>query len=187
MKFEDKTVNFNGKPLYDTQVYNEELVPQIRPWVRFWARYMDIFLYIILTALVLSLLSPTLYDVLLNPFGMILLLFIYVFVEAILISTWGTTPGKWLLSVQLTTQEGKMLTFSDALNRSFLVWFRGLIIGFPLVMILTEIYSYYDLKDKGVTYWDNKLSTKVSHKKIGFFRTIVAIMFFILYAALGVL
>jgi len=159
----------------DLDVPEDREVPQIRPWVRYWARMVDLSLagFVFgagfLIAVPAAVAMP---DVL---FGM-LLMFVWVFVEALLLSSWGTTPGKWLLATRVRDSAGRVLTFSEGLKRSFSVWLRGLGLGIPLVALVTLIVAHGKLKKDGVTTWDRKGGFVVSHRKIGALRIIIVIL-----------
>ncbi|MBL4596510.1 MAG: RDD family protein [Robiginitomaculum sp.] len=158
-------------------------IAEIRPWVRFWARSLDVYIFALIFGLVFGLFFnlENVPDIL---FGMIALV-VWVFIEAVLLSSWGTTPGKWLLKVRVQ-DHGAKLEFSKALNRSFYVWFRGLGFGIPIITLFTQSTSYDRLKKQGITPWDEKGGLKVSHKKIGFvritFAVLIVLMFFSLIA-----
>jgi uncharacterized RDD family membrane protein YckC len=86
---------------------------------------IDIFLFALLFGLVLGIVyEPALKtnDLILG----VILTFIFVFVEPVMLSSWGTTPGKALLRIRLRRYDGEKLTFSEALNRAFQVWLKGL-------------------------------------------------------------
>lgn len=160
----------------------EETISQVRPWVRYWARNIDYILFSLVAGFILTIIAPSSSSLVvedgLEIFLNMLLLFIWVFVEASLLSTWGTTPGKWLLRTTLRDSAGSKLTFSRALDRSFSVWWRGMGIGFPIVTLITLIVAYGKLTEEGITTWDQEGGFVVSHKKIGTLRTIVTILFF---------
>jgi len=65
--------------------------------------------------------------------------FVWLFLEALLLSTWGTTPGKWLFKTWVADAMGNRLSFMDALSRSFSVWFMGLGFGLPIVSPTSRI------------------------------------------------
>jgi uncharacterized RDD family membrane protein YckC len=113
--------------------------------------------------------------------------FIWVFVEALLLSTWGTTPGKWLLGTWVADSMGNRLSFSYALSRSFSVWFMGLGFGLPLVSIITLIASYVKLTREGLTAWDRDGQFAVVHERIGAVRVTVVALLFLVFTALAVL
>ena len=172
----------SSKKHYDI---GEETISQVHPWVRYLARCIDYLLFSLIAGFVSGIVAPSLLDapeIFLN----MLLLFIWVFVEASLLSTWGTTPGKWLLKTTLRDLAGSKLTFSRALGRSFSVWWRGMGIGFPVVKLITIIVAYEKLTKEGITTWDQEGGFVVSHKKISTLRVIVTILFFMGYFLLNV-
>src|ERR1700729_2027506 len=118
-------LNLDLNFLEDTS--NSESLTQVdttvRPWVRFAARFIDTYIFALLLGLFFSSAMPKSEIV----FGFVSL-FLWIFVESVLLSSWGTTFGKWLLMVKIADINGHKLTFSIALQRSFLVWFKG--IGF---------------------------------------------------------
>ena len=147
----------------------------VRPWIRFWARYLDIIIFSFASGIFLEIFAPSL----LNSsefFLTILILFVWIFVEATLLSSWGTTPGKWLLRVNLNGSGGGKMDFSGVLNRSFAVWFRGLGLGIPIVSFFTLISAHNYLKKENATSWDRDGNFTVSHGKVGIIRSIVAII-----------
>ena len=173
--------------LEEAKMVREETVSQVRPWVRYWARYFDYLVFSLIVGFILGVIAPSVLDIPEIILGM-LIIFIWVFVEASLLSSWGTTPGKWLLRTTLRDSAGNKLTFYRTLNRSFSVWWRGMGIGFPIVTLITLIVAHGKLTKEGVTTWDREGGFVVSHKKIGALRVIVTILFFIgfiLLIALG--
>lgn len=164
-------------------------VAQVRPWVRYWARMFDIYLAAIVGGLVIGIFSPNAFD---KPgseqiLGLIIV-FAWVFIESLLLSTMGTTPGKWFFKTSLIPPSGEKPDFSTALSRSFKVWWRGLGIGFPLASLITLIVAHGKLKKNGITTWDEDIGFTVVHERIGPVRIIVAtilFMSFLLFAVIG--
>ena len=152
--------------------------PQIRPWVRYWARVIDNLLFALLIGLILGIVYPASLEINDTLLGFILL-FIYVFFEPIMLTSWGTTPGKALLRVKLRKSTGDKPTYAEALNRSFSVWLRGLGLGIPIVSLITLITAYNNLTKNGITTWDKEGDFNVSHRKIGAIRVIIIILFLI--------
>ena len=152
-----------------------------RPWVRYWARLIDYYLFGVIFVIILYLISP---NVLVVDYELIkeediynfLIIFLWIFVEAILLSIWGTTPGKWLLKIKVLDSSGKALDFSSTTKRSFLVWWRGMGIGIPIITFIALIIAHGKLTKKGKTSWDRDLGFTVSHGKIGSLRTFLAII-----------
>ena len=150
--------------------------PQICPWVRYLARMMDILLFGLLSGLVLGIVYPPALGINDTLLG-IILLFIYVFVEPIMLTSWGTTPGKAFLRVRLRKSTGDKPTFAEALSRSFSVWLRGFGLGIPLVSLITLITAYNKLTKNGITTWDKEGDFNVSHRTVGAIRVIIVILF----------
>lgn len=151
--------------------------PQIRPWVRYWARTMDIFLWSFLFGIPLVLIYPPALELNDILWG-ILILFAYMPVESIMLSSWGTTPGKALLRIRLRKLTGNKLTYAEALTRSFNVGVKGMGIGIPLIALITLIAAYKNLTKNRITTWDKDGNSHVSHKTVGAIRIIVTILFF---------
>jgi hypothetical protein len=116
-------------------------------------------------------------------FGIVLLI-IWIFVEALLLSTFGTTPGKWLLKIRLISLSGSPISYSSALSRSIGVWWGGLGIGVPIVSLVTLIVAHGRLTRNATTSWDKEDGFVVSHEQVGVGRTLAAIVFFIMFLVL---
>lgn len=159
-------------------------ITSVRPWVRYWARYLDLLIAAITLGLFLGIFMPSVLDSTSEIFLTIIIVLIWVFVEPILLSNWGTTPGKWLLRIQLKDEKGGKPEFTKALNRSFAVWFRGLGLGIPIISLFTLVAAYNRLTKQGVTSWDEGGEFSITHKRIGPFRIIVAILIFTAFALL---
>ncbi|HEV2613313.1 MAG TPA: RDD family protein [Gammaproteobacteria bacterium] len=168
----------------------------VRPWVRFWARLLDISIYsTILTFIFPDLANFTvIWGENVPPQWMNLLhqlaawglvsLAAYIIFEGILLSTMGTTIGKWVFKISIKDTQGKKLSFRVALERTFLVYFRGFALLIPFVSIITLIYAYAALNSSGSTSWDKECHTVVTHQRIGFVHILIAILLFFVMANL---
>ena len=169
----------------------------VRPWVRFWGRLLDIMLY----SAFLTFLFPALADfqLYLQPhvaiewqallhqatqWGLINLAF-YIAIESILLSTLGTTLGKWILRVSIKDNQGKKLSLGNSLKRTFLVYFRGFAFFIPIISIVTLIYAYASLSSSGSTSWDKECNITVTHQRIGFLRILAGIILLFFLAHLN--
>lgn len=167
---------------------HDRVVSQVRPWVRYWARMLDIYLAALVIGIVIGVFSPRALDVPGSDilFGLALLL-IWVFVESLLLSSVGITPGKWLLNTRLVPPSGGKPGFTAAFSRSVKVWWRGLGIGFPIISIITLVIAHGDLKESGSTTWDKDTGFVVVHGRIGFLRAAIAVVAFSLFLALVII
>jgi S1-C subfamily serine protease/uncharacterized RDD family membrane protein YckC len=150
-------------------------VSQKRPWVRWFARTMDMVGFSFLFGFVLAFAYPAAFDLPDWALGLAFL-FAWVFVEAMLLASFGATPGKWLLKTRVIGEDGEPPSFPKALRRSFGVWWRGLGLGLPLISLITQIAAYSKLKKEGVASWDRVCGLVVSHKRIGFPRVLLTVV-----------
>jgi uncharacterized RDD family membrane protein YckC len=170
-------------------ILHEDLVEdgaQVRPWVRFWARSVDGILIAILVSVPLEFLMPAemnsrVGDRIYSATAML----VWIPIEAVLLSFFGTTPGKALLRVKVSNKDGSNLSFPQALRRSVGVWLRGQAIGiFPLATIVANFMSYRTLRDTGVTSWDRYGRFLVTHRTVGMLRAFAVILIFALFLVL---
>ncbi|MGD9976074.1 MAG: RDD family protein [Desulfatirhabdiaceae bacterium] len=102
------------------------------------------------------------------PGGWAMLLFIasllWVFIEANLLSLFGTTPGKWLFGIHVVTRKGKKPPLLEAFKRSFHVWWRGMGAGCIIVMPVTLIESVLRLLKNRLIPWDRNGRILVIHR-----------------------
>lgn len=145
---------------------------EIRPWTRFWARVLDMSLTILSFIVILSLFGTSVNSSLLLLFSWISI-FSWVLIEAYLLSKWGTTPGKWLLKVNVRNQDGTLLSFKQGLQRGTSIACRLFLLYVPLINLIAIIWNCYDLKKGGPEY-DRKYGMIVCHEKIGWLRILMA-------------
>ena len=113
----------------------DELPTVDHPWRRFFARLMDLALY----GLVWEALAQLLFRWNTSEFGWFLdwltgyfTYLLMIFVEPLLLSTLGTTPGKLLFGLEVRRANGTKLTYGEALVRTFGVFRRGFGWGIPI-------------------------------------------------------
>ncbi len=188
-----RTVNDNHteKPVQNVsdpseQALKEAHVPDARPWIRYLARLFDYIIFGIVFSIAVALILPALFY-LPDIFYSMLLIFVWIFIEARFLSWWGTTPGKWLLKTKVRDLNGNKLTFSQALSRSFAVWLKGMGIGFPIASLITQVIAYNRLKKDGITSWDRDGGFVVLHEKIGVLRGVLIGLGFIGFIFLVIL
>ncbi|MDN3509667.1 MAG: RDD family protein, partial [Candidatus Neptunochlamydia sp.] len=102
-------------------------------------------------------------------------------VEAFLLATWGSTPGKWMLKVMVCDKNHQKLSFSKGVSRSFSALWLGMGAGIPIVSLITMIVAAIKLKRNGITTWDRRGENKVFHGKIGVIRVIIVLLYFLCY------
>jgi uncharacterized RDD family membrane protein YckC len=180
LKDED-TVCVNCGKQFPKQLQPEKpTAKNTHPWRRFFARNFDYLLFGLLFALILQFTYPAMLAIDNMAFGL-LLIFIWIFVESFLLSAFGTTPGKWIFNISLQNPDGTKLAFSNALTRSFKVWFFGLAAGFPFITVVTQLVARHKLVKTGKTSWDREGNFKVTHEKISFVRIFFVVLLFLIY------
>jgi uncharacterized RDD family membrane protein YckC len=164
----------------------EERSSPPRPWIRYWARMVDVALWSMVGGLLMAIFLPDLLDST-NEVGLgIVLLLGWVFVEALLLTSFGTTPGKALLRIAVTTDGGDKLPYGTALQRSFLVFIKGMGLGLPLISLIPMIVAHGNLSKSGRTTWDRDLDLRVVHREVGFVRGAAVVAILVLFLALTV-
>jgi hypothetical protein len=158
--------------ILDARGVHREKVSHVHPQIRLLARFFDysLFLLLILTIRLLSNKFPTHLFEYMIP----LEFFAWIPLEALLLSTWGTTPGKFLLRTTLHQGRKQRLDFLTAMRRSFLVWFRGIGMGIPGVNILCMMVAGHKLRLLGMTSWDREVNITITHRPVSTGRLFIA-------------
>ncbi len=68
---------------------------------------------------------------------------LWLVIESWLISTFKTTPGKWVWGITLGSENGESISLSKAANRCLSVWGSGLYFGIPGISIIALIVKAY--------------------------------------------
>ena len=160
-----------------------------RPWHRLAARMFDYAIFGLLLALLLSQLEAAgvvsahtahwLAHPLLAP---ILVTGAFVPVEALLIASVGTTPGKWLFGVYLQfsisdayARRDTRTQLTRALARSIRVWAAGVGCGFPLLAPILVAVAHERLTIHQETDWDFAEDCLVTHGPAGVVNTVTGV------------
>ncbi len=174
-----------GRGVMGTEERDHGGVVNYHPWRRYFARTIDLFfislVFVVVFLFIGSIFFPqsavNILETLGNPLisGVIVYLF-WVPIEAFFLSSRGATPGKWIFGIRVLTGTGQHLTYSEALQRAFLVWIRGDGVGIPLIAIFTRLFAYKRLKRSGSTSWDNAIGSVVNHAEFGPVRTVACVI-----------
>ena len=136
------------------------------PWIRLTARFFDYAWFFLLLLGARALLHGHL------PFGKFESLlpfefFVWIPIEASLLTFWGSTPGKFCLKVKLRQGKRHKLDFRTGIKRSFNVWLRGTGMMIPVINGFCLLVAYYRLKAFQITTWDKEDHIFVSHSPLG--------------------
>lgn len=147
---------------------------EVHPWMRYWARQLDLMLISVFFYLFIP-------SFLRGSIGILSFSYVafWILIESLLLTNFGTTPGKWFFKIEISDRLGGRLNFAQALKRSFLVWFRGMGCGLPIVQLIMMFISYRNLKKYGDTSWDLDGGCLVKHQEINKVRILFILLFFI--------
>lgn len=98
------------------------------------------------------------------------------FLEAYLLSAFGTTPGKALVGIGIRERgTDDPPQWGAALRRSFLVLLRGQGLGIPLASLIANVMAYSHVSSGRTASWDTRTGTEVRFRRIGAGRIALAI------------
>lgn len=145
-----------------TGQFQESLPEQIHPWRRFLARMLD---YAWFDA-VIHFLIVVVFRVRPLPNGFLHVAItvmsgaLFIPLEALMLSTWATTPGKYIFGIRIEAEEGGRLGFFKALLRAKSVYTNGLFFRIPIVQDLGMLWQYCRLT--GRFLWRSTRYSQVS-------------------------
>ena len=160
-----------------------------RPWHRLAARMFDYAIFGLLLALLLSQLrslgvipEATAYWLAHPLIAPTLITLAFVPIEALLVTSVGTTPGKWLFGVYLQFSISDAYARRDtraqllrALSRSIRVWVEGVGCGFPLLAPVVIAIAHERLALHQETDWDFACDCLVTQGPAGVVNTITGV------------
>ncbi len=150
-------------PLAGAAEISSDDPPQpFRIWTRIAARIVDSILLGTAACILFSLAGGVLITGLGMFFPLVLIASTFL-MEAGLLCSFGTTPGKALLGITVRSAKGEILTWGEALRRSLLVWLRGLGLGYPLFALILGTFSYLEVRRRGTVLWDREQRLRVTY------------------------
>ena len=169
----EKYLNRQDSP---APLFRDAPPPLLCPWRRLFARLFDLELYqLAWTALLSLVFHVNLADR--NPalwwLDSVICLVLMVMVEPILLSRWGTTPGKAIFGLRVEKAEGGRLTYGEGNTRTMSIIWRGLGWNIP-VYTLFRLIKCYDgyCKDKELP-WDRAQDLVVEAKPKSGLRNVI--------------
>lgn len=143
-------------------------LPVVRhPWRRYLARLLDHSLCLLLVnALLVLTLRLAFGEGLLNALVQNYLAWgVQFLLEPLLLSTWGTTPGKWIFGLEVRNADGGKFTFREAAARLSELFLLGEGWGIPGYQLYRNYKSYRACSDGEVLPWDEGLSYTIRDEK----------------------
>lgn len=174
----DKIVD-RGKQIKEELQYSH--ISGVRPWIRYWARAIDMLLWTFFIWIIELAFIPYQTILWINSlaWGMVstfIAFFLWSFLEALFLSRWGFTPGKWILCTEVTDVSGYKLTYKAAFKRVWNVFVYGEAFQVPILSVITNILCFNRLKEQGKTKWDQEGSIRVMHRRIGPAKILLAVL-----------
>jgi len=149
-------------------------IAHANPWIRCIARFLDYALFFLLLlstrAFFHGKIPFSTYEYWI-PFEF----FLWIPIEALLLASWGTTPGKFFLRTKLRLGKRERFDLMSAFRRSFAVWIRGIGLGIPVLSFFCLLTAYNRLKIFQITSWDRDDHVTVTHYPIGKWRLYTAV------------
>lgn len=175
-------------------------VRQVRPFTRFWARMFDCLLvmtvvyFFVDTSFLMPKENEAMGDWLIryqeqisSPEAMAIAttivraFFGWHFLEAAMLCLWGTTPGKALFGIRVSSLDGGRASPFRCVGRSLYVYIMG--VGFYLFpfILIGMTFSFFRLMTTGHSLWDQHLKLESSSERLSATRIMLAIFaFFVL-------
>lgn len=146
-------------------------LPKVRaPWKRYFARLIDETIYLIFWNLILALgfhMNIRQTGLAFVVIGTIMQSILLLLVEPVMLSRFGTTPGKFLFGFRVSAESGARLTWREAYDRTGIVLKRGVGFYIPVYGLIREYSSYRDCKKGEILEWeeDNILTLDERHMR----------------------
>jgi len=153
--------------------------PVVSPWARWAARTLDFYASIILAAILLGATLPMIgldVDGVSEIGWMILAIPPGLALDALCYHFFGQTLGKWLFAVKVRHQDGTRLLFPEYLKRNVWVFIKGLGLGIPVVILVTEVMQYNRLRAGKSASYDVGKDVKIVRVRHDVARTVFGII-----------
>lgn len=181
---ETTQIQYKEKPEIENN-WEIESITNIHPWRRFFARTVDLFTTGIiifgLFSYVVGMTFPNSVEssliLLKNPiFTSVTLYLLYIPIEALLLFLFGTTPAKWIYGIHVKHKTGDNLSYNQTLKRTFQVFVNGEGLAIPLIIFITRVISYNDLKKKGISSWDSNIGSVIYYEKWSTIKIVASVL-----------
>ena len=156
-------LNSLENPPKTEQVIVRDVEPRIvAPWQRYWARALDGFVYSCILMTVGTWLTGGKLAQWSGAWSIIFGIGMTMLLEPVQLRFFGTTLGKWIFGIQVADPDGRNLTVSEGIYRTWDVIFRGQGLRLPFVTLWREWKSYVDYRDGETLSWeyDSELTVK---------------------------
>lgn len=134
----------------------------IAPWQRFWARELDAVAYRMILLTVWTWIAGGRVPQWSSAWNILFVIGMMMVLEPVQLHFFGTTLGKWIFGIRVTDPDGRNLTISDGVYRTWDVIRRGQGLRIPFYTLWRQWKSYCVLADGGTLDWeyDSELTVK---------------------------
>lgn len=145
---------------------------------RFWARWLDLQMYAAVWWLGMYFAGQNIGLVFSNPWILLPMYVPWFAIEIWLLSRFRTTPGKWLMGLQVINDDGSALTLKASVWRSVRVLVSGIGFGWDFLAILCQGMSWFTTRRIGKPIWDFLGPHKVVAAPLNPFKVIALVFLF---------
>lgn len=146
----------------------QEVVPTPPPvpaelhlWRRFGARWFDYLAYMSVFFGWVAWTEVSLEGLRQRALFPVVLILPWVFLEAVALHFWGTTPGKWLVGLRVRDKNSRKLTAGAALLRTVRVMILGMGFGRILLREICHLLALWFAIKKKVVLWDASVGIRL--------------------------
>lgn len=137
------------------------------PWQRWTARYLDYCLsglVVGFSVAVVETLTGLSEAVAVAVLLSLLITLIWVPIEAVLLTTIGTTPGKWISGLRIVALNSnhERPQFRQSLWRATIVSIKGVGLGIPILSLVAQGVSFFALNSRDFISWDESTGIYVA-------------------------
>lgn len=145
----------------DSETAPPALPAKLHLWRRFAGRWFDFFLYSLLLTAVIVWSGANILELRTNSLFAFISILPWFFLESLSTSVWGTTPGKWLVGLQVRSAKGAKLTAGQAILRTMRVIILGMGFGQGILVVICHgIAAWLGFK-RNIVLWDTPVGTQV--------------------------
>ncbi len=135
--------------------YQEPVQKEAHPFRRYFARNLDLLLITTVVGfIIVSIVRIRPYTDTLQTVLRYLSYFMFIPIEALMLHSWGTTPGKWLMGIRVENANGGNLSYNDALKRSFNVVMFGYLFFIPVISLWPLYKNFRSSREGERSDWD---------------------------------
>lgn len=157
-----------------------QVIKTAGPWKRYFAKLIDAVFMIVLWGIICGTLFPVVADLIaIIPIAYapeIILGLIFVSFEGLITGVFGTTPGKWMFSLYVQSENGEKLPVIKSIVRSISSFAVGMAFGTTAFMYIALLYNYRYVKKIGRTFYDIKNNAVIVSKRFSVIRFVVVLV-----------